>query len=106
MKNFLRYTIEPIINEKNKQQAKFVIKPLEKGMGTTLGNALRRTLLFDIPGSSIFAIKINDATHEFQSIDGIKEDITQIVLNLKGLVIKIDEQAYTDEELSSLRIEK
>ncbi len=106
MDKFHKYNIKPVINEKNAQQTKFVISPLEKGMGQTLGNALRRTLLFDIPGSSLFAIKINDATHEFQPIKGIKEDITQIILNLKNLVIKIDENAYSDDELDSLNIEK
>lgn len=106
MDKFHKYNIKPVIVEKNKQQAKFVISPLERGMGQTLGNALRRTLLFDIPGSSLFAIKVNDATHEFQAIKGVKEDITQIILNLKNLVIRIDENAYSDEELDELHIEK
>lgn len=106
MDKFYKYNIKPEIITKNKQQAKFVIAPLERGMGQTLGNALRRTLLFDIPGSALFAIKINDATHEFQAINGIKEDITQIILNLKNLVIKIDEKAYSDEELDQLHIEQ
>ncbi len=106
MKKFLKYNIVPKIDEKNPQQAKFTISPLEKGMGNTLGNALRRTLLFDIPGASIFAIKINNATHEFQALNGIKEDVTQIILNLKGLVIKIDEEAFNDEDLESTRIEQ
>jgi DNA-directed RNA polymerase subunit alpha len=106
MKKFLKYNIIPKIDEKNPQQAKFVISPLEKGMGNTLGNALRRTLLFDIPGASIFAIKINNATHEFQALNGIKEDVTQIILNLKGLVIKIDEEAFSDDELDSTHIEQ
>ena len=91
MEKFLKYDIKVEKNERNPQQCKFVISPLEKGMGNTLGNALRRTMLFDIPGSSIFAVKVNDATHEFQAIEGVKEDVTQIILNLKGLAIKIDE---------------
>ena len=106
MEKFHKYDIKPVIDEKNPQHAFFTISPLEKGMGLTLGNALRRTLLFDIPGASLFAIKINDATHEFQAIDGIKEDITQIILNLKGLVIKISEEAYPDDELESPTVEK
>ena len=106
MKKFLRYEINPKIDEKNPQQAKLVISPLEKGMGNTLGNALRRTLLFDIPGSSIFAIKINNATHEFQALDGIKEDVTQIILNLKGLVVKIDDNAFSDNDLETTHIEQ
>lgn len=106
MKKFLKYNIVPKIDEKNPQQAKFTISPLEKGMGNTLGNALRRTLLFDIPGASIFAIKINDATHEFQALKGIKEDVTQIILNLKGLFIKIDNEAFSDEDLDNTHIEQ
>lgn len=106
MEKFLKYNINPVITEKNSQLSKIVISPLEKGMGNTLGNALRRTLLFDIPGSSLFAIKINNATHEFQGLNGIKEDITQIILNLKGLVIKIDEHAYSDDELEGTKIEQ
>ncbi|WEK82888.1 MAG: DNA-directed RNA polymerase subunit alpha [Mycoplasma sp.] len=106
MEKFLKYEIKPEISEKNPFQGRFVIAPLERGMGNTLGNALRRTLLFDIPGNSLFAVKINDATHEFQAIDGIKEDITQIILNLKGLVIKIDENAYSDQDLGELKIEQ
>ena len=105
MKKFLKYNLNPKIDEKNNQQARIEISSLERGMGKTLGNALRRTLLFDIPGSSLFAIKINDATHEFQAIEGIKEDIVQIILNLKGLVIKIDENAYSDEDLAKFNIE-
>lgn len=106
MEKFLKYNIKPIINQENNQQAKIVISPLEKGMANTLGNALRRTLLFDIPGASLFAIKINDITHEFQSIQGIKEDITQIILNLKGLVVMINENTYTDEDIDKLHIEQ
>ena len=106
MEKFLKYDIKVEKNERNPQQCKFVISPLEKGMGNTLGNALRRTMLFDIPGSSIFAVKVNDATHEFQAIEGVKEDVTQIILNLKGLAIKIDENAFTDDELAELTIEK
>ena len=105
MEKFHKYDIKPIIDEKNEQHAIFTISPLEKGMGLTLGNALRRTLLFDIPGSSLFAIKIKGVTHEFQAIDGVKEDVTQIILNLKGVVISIDEAAYSDEELASTAIE-
>lgn len=106
MANFNKYNIKPIIDEKNPQQAKFTISPLEKGIGTTIGNALRRTLLFDIPGSALFAIKVNNATHEFQAITGVKEDISQIILNLKGVVFTIDEDAYTQDELESLNIEQ
>lgn len=67
---------------------KFVLEPLERGFGTTLGNALRRVMLSSLPGSAISSIKIEGVLHEFQKIDGIVEDVTEIVLNLKRLVVK------------------
>ncbi len=106
MEKFLKYTIKPIINNKDSKETSFVLQPLEKGFGTTIGNALRRTLLSNIPGASIFAIKIPGITHEFQAIKGIKEDVTQIVLNLKNLVLKISESAFSDDELASTKLEQ
>lgn len=67
---------------------KFVLEPLERGFGTTIGNALRRVMLSNLPGSAISSIKIEGVLHEFQKIDGIVEDVTEIVLNLKRLVVK------------------
>ena len=67
---------------------KFEIEPLERGFGTTLGNALRRVMLSSMPGSAIVAVKIEGVMHEFQTMDGIVEDVTSIVLNLKNVVIK------------------
>ncbi len=67
----------------------FTIQPLERGFGITLGNALRRVLLSSIQGASIVSIKINDVLHEFSTIPGIKEDVTDIILNLKGVRFKI-----------------
>lgn len=67
---------------------KFELEPLERGFGITLGNALRRVLLSSMPGSAIVAVKITGAMHEFQTIDGIVEDVTSIILNLKSVVVK------------------
>lgn len=67
---------------------KFEIEPLERGFGTTIGNALRRVMLSSLPGSAITSVKIEGVMHEFQTIDGIMEDVTSIVLNLKNLVVK------------------
>ncbi len=67
---------------------RFVLQPLEEGYGTTIGNAFRRTLLASIPGCAITAVKINGVLHEFQTIEGIAEDMTEIVLNLKELRLK------------------
>lgn len=67
---------------------KFELEPLERGFGMTLGNALRRVMLSSMPGSAIVAVKITDAMHEFQTIEGIVEDVTSIILNLKNVVVK------------------
>ena len=78
---------------------KFSIEPLERGFGTTLGNALRRVLLSSLPGASVYAIEVEGARHEFSSLDGIKEDVTEIILNLKDLVLKIDEDSEASHRL-------
>ena len=67
---------------------KFVVEPLERGYGTTLGNALRRIMLSSLPGSAVSQIKIDGVLHEFSSVPGVKEDVTEIVLNIKQLEIK------------------
>ena len=67
---------------------KFELEPLERGFGTTIGNALRRVLLSSLPGSSVISVKIDGVMHEFQKIDGIVEDVTTIILNIKKLVVK------------------
>ena len=72
----------------NNNYGKFELEPLERGFGTTIGNALRRTMLSNMPGSAIVAVKIDGVMHEFQTIDGVVEDVTTIVLNLKSVVLK------------------
>jgi len=67
---------------------RFELEPLERGFGTTIGNALRRVLLSNLPGSAVTSIKIDGVMHEFQKIEGIREDVTTIVLNIKKLVVK------------------
>ncbi|MDH7577496.1 MAG: DNA-directed RNA polymerase subunit alpha [Bacillota bacterium] len=79
---------------------KFVIEPLERGYGTTLGNSLRRVLLSSLPGAAVTSVKIEGVLHEFSTIPGVREDTTDIILNLKGLAIKM----YGDEP-QILRIE-
>ena len=85
----------PILTEEpiSEFRSRFVLEPLEPGFGYTLGNSLRRTLLSSIPGASVTSIRIDGVLHEFSTVDGIKEDITEIILNLKGLVVssEIDE---------------
>lgn len=72
----------------NNNYGKFELEPLERGFGTTIGNALRRVMLSSLPGSAITAVKIDGVMHEFQTIEGIVEDVTTIILNLKNIVIK------------------
>ena len=80
---------------------KFVFEPLERGFGTTIGNALRRVLLSSLPGGAVFSIKVDGVYHEFTSIPGIVEDVTAIILNIKTLVMEIQ-----DDEIYTLRISK
>ena len=67
---------------------KFELEPLERGFGTTIGNALRRVMLSSLPGSAITSVKIDGVLHEFQKIDGIREDVTTMIINIKSLVLK------------------
>lgn len=75
-------------NDESEHYAKLVVKPLERGFGLTLGNALRRVLLSALPGTSVYAVQIEGVQHEFSAIEGVEEDVTAIVLNLKDLVLK------------------
>ena len=81
--------IECIENPNGGTYGKYVVEPLERGYGTTLGNALRRILLSSLPGTAVTTIKINGVQHEFTTISGIKEDVTQIVLNVKKIIAKL-----------------
>ena len=72
----------------DKRYGKFVVEPLERGYGTTLGNSLRRIMLSSLPGAAVSRIKIDGVLHEFSSIPGVKEDVTEIIMNIKSLAIK------------------
>lgn len=77
---------------------KFVVEPLERGYGTTLGNSLRRVLLSSLPGAAVSSVKIRDVLHEFATVPGVLEDVPEMILNIKGIVAKI----YTDEPINLL----
>ncbi len=81
---------------------KFVIEPLEKGYGITMGNCLRRILLSSIPGTAVTSVKVDKVTHEFATLPGLKEDVLQVIQNLKKLQVKL----YTDEEKEAFIDEK
>ena len=76
--------------EKTNTYGRFVVEPLERGFGTTLGNSLRRVLLSSLPGVAVSSVKIDGVLHEFSTIDGVKEDVTEIILNLKELRAKLN----------------
>ena len=82
-------------------RSKFTIEPLEPGFGYTLGNSLRRTLLSSIPGAAVTQVKIDTVLHEFSTIEGVKEDVTDVVLNLKQLVIRSDNEEPTNVHLKA-----
>lgn len=86
--------IETVEISDNAKYGKFVVEPLERGYGTTLGNSLRRILLSSLPGAAITSVQIDGVLHEFSTIEGVIEDVTTIILNIKKLALKI----YSDEE--------
>ncbi|MCK9445078.1 MAG: DNA-directed RNA polymerase subunit alpha [Tissierellaceae bacterium] len=92
--------IEILELSEDESYGKFTVEPLERGYGTTLGNSLRRVLLSSLPGAAISSIKIQGVLHEFSTIPGVLEDVPEIILNIKGLAVKM----HTDEPVT-LRIE-
>lgn len=92
--------IECVERTEDNTYAKFVVEPLERGYGITLGNSLRRILLSSLPGTAVTAVKIEGVLHEFSTVPGVLEDVTDIILNLKNLALK----GYTDEQ-KVLRLE-
>jgi DNA-directed RNA polymerase subunit alpha len=94
-----RPTVEPVGEEEDNRQ-RFAVGPLEPGFGYTLGNSLRRTLLSSIPGAAVTQVRFDDALHEFTTLPGVKEDVTDVILNLKDLVMQVE-----SEDPVSLRLD-
>ena len=88
MFDFEKPNIEIAEISEDKRYGKFVVEPLERGYGTTLGNSLRRIMLSSLPGAAVSQVKIDGVLHEFTSIPGVKEDVTEIIMNIKSLAIK------------------
>ena len=88
MFEFERPNIEVVEISDDKKYGKFVVEPLERGYGITLGNSLRRIMLSSLPGASVSQVKFDGVLHEFTSIEGVKEDVTEIIMNIKSLAIK------------------
>ena len=95
-----RPTVEPLGEEQDNTQ-RFAMGPLDPGFGHTLGNSLRRTLLSSIPGAAVTQVRFDEALHEFTTLTGVKEDVTDIILNLKDLLVRMDE-----DEPVTMRIDK
>ena len=96
MQKFERAQFEIQEYVESNHYGKFEIQPLERGFGTTIGNALRRVLLSSLPGAAVYSVKIEGVYHEFTSIPGVVEDVTNIILNLKDLILMIsDDETYT-----------
>ena len=95
MFDFEKPNIEILSLSDDKKFGRFVVEPLERGYGTTLGNSLRRIMLSSLPGAAVSRIKIEGVVHEFMGIPGVKEDVTEIIMNIKNLAIK--NTSETDE---------
>ena len=99
MQKFERANFEVKEYVESDNYGKFVIEPLERGFGTTIGNALRRVLLSSLPGAAVYSIKVDGVYHEFTSIPGVEEDVTMMILNIKNLIMKIE-----NDDIHTLRI--
>ena len=96
---FERFGISQADYDGTENYGRFVIEPLERGFGLTLGNALRRVLLSSLPGASIYAVEVEGARHEFTALPGVEEDVTTIILNLKDLVLAINPEDDGNKKL-------
>ena len=101
MQKFERADFEVAEYVDSENYGKFVLSPLERGFGTTIGNALRRVLLSSLPGAAVFSIKVDGVYHEFTTISGVREDVSMIILNLKKLVRKIEDDEVYDLQISA-----
>lgn len=101
MQKFERADFEVKEYVESENYGKFVLSPLERGFGTTIGNALRRVLLSSLPGAAVFSIKVDGVYHEFTTISGIREDVSMIILQLKQLVMTIEDDDVYDLQISA-----
>ena len=101
MQKFERADFEVKEYVESENYGKFVLSPLERGFGTTIGNALRRVLLSSLPGAAVFSIKVDGVYHEFTTIPGIREDVSMIILQLKQLIMTIEDDDVYDLQISA-----
>lgn len=101
MQKFERADFEVKEYVESENYGKFVLSPLERGFGTTIGNALRRVLLSSLPGAAVFSIKVDGVYHEFTTIPGVREDVSMIILQLKKLIMTIEDDDVYDLQISA-----
>src|SRR5438270_11466767 len=94
--------IETLVDRED--YGKFVVEPVEAGFGTTLGNALRRVLLSSVEGAAVTTVKIGGVLHEFSTIPGVREDAASLLLNLKGLAVRVQRSPDAEQKTWSLRL--
>ena len=104
MFDFEKPNIEIAEISEDKKYGRFVVEPLERGYGTTLGNSLRRIMLSSLPGAAVSQVKIEGVLHEFSSIPGVKEDVTEIIMNIKNLAI-LNNSASNDPKIAYIEFE-
>ena len=97
---FERFGITSADYDGNENYGRFVIEPLERGFGLTIGNALRRVLLSALPGASVYAVEVEGAAHEFAALEGVQEDVTSIILNLKDVILQIEPELESNQKLT------
>src|SRR5690554_3049386 len=88
------------VDEYDKSHSRVVLEPLERGFGHTLGNALRRILLSSMPGAAVEEVEIDGVVHEYSTLEGVQEDVIEILLNLKGLAVKLNNRDSAELSLS------
>lgn len=98
-------TIEPVELSDDGMYGRFMVQPLERGYGTTLGNSLRRVLLSSLPGAAVTSVRIDGVLHEFSTLPGVLEDTTEIILNLKSLALKVHGESEIDDHDIVIRID-
>ncbi len=106
MRKFTKPNFKLLTADESENYAKYLVRPLERGFGRTIGNAIRRTLLSSTPGAAVFAYRIPGETHEYTTVEGILETLVEVSLNLKGLILKIDAEIIPDDETVTLHLKK
>jgi len=104
--DFNKPKIEITEISEDKRYGRFVVEPLERGYGITLGNSLRRIMLSSLPGAAVSQIKVEGVLHEFSAVPGIKEDVTEIIMNIKSLAIKNNSETNEAKTARQTRISR